>query len=125
MRGATTYASSLPWPISCRRQVKDQRMVNPSRSLMRQVNDGPRIQFLFSFFCGPAPKVLYAGPTEKEKEIVTQCVSDSEEFVAQISSCLSLFSFVLGDNSSLRSYTLCTHSFCIFFSLDRPSERQR
>ena len=193
-------------------QVKDQRMVNPSRSLMRQVNDGPRIQFLFSFLihwpwrssapltrwwpmnekkkrncnrncaatnlrlpfmvcyaqwrlhsswillfllspqlakattkwsqnvsCGERrpqsgekentnsslllffllvrPSLisyylsLYSGLTRekiREERVCTHmCESVSDEIVAQISSCLSLFSFVLGDNPSLRSLNTC------------------
>ena len=54
---------------------------------------------------------LYSGLTRekiREERVCTHmCESVSDEIVAQISSCLSLFSFVLGDNSSLRSYTLC------------------
>ena len=32
-----------------------------------------RIQFLFSFFCGPAPKVLYAGPRKRKGNCNRNC----------------------------------------------------
>ena len=49
-----------------------------------------RIQFLFSFFCGPAPKVLYAGPRKRKGNCNRNC-SDKLSDWPWISSLILFF----------------------------------